>query len=170
MDMIYERKNISMIACIGKNRELGKDNKLIFHFKKDMQFFKTMTMDNAIFMGSKTFKSLPNILPEREHIILTHKNASEFPEGVIVVNNLEDAFDKFRFFDDHLKFVYVIGGASIYEQMLPYAQTIILTHIDAEAEADCYFPTFNENDYRIKTIFTGYEEGTKFEIVKYTRK
>ena len=75
---------ITIIAAIGKNRELGKDNKLIWRIKEDMQFFKDNTIGKPIVMGRKTYESLPNKLPNRKHIILTSKNLS-LDDDIIVL-------------------------------------------------------------------------------------
>ena len=65
--------NITLIAAIGKNRELGKNNDLIWRFKEDMEFFKKQTLGKPVLMGSRTLESLPKLLPERKHIVITSK-------------------------------------------------------------------------------------------------
>ena len=77
-------KNVNMIAAIGKNNELGKDNKLIWNLPNDLKFFKNMTMDKEIIMGSNTFYSLPKLLPGRKHIVLTRRNIENDKIKVIV--------------------------------------------------------------------------------------
>ena len=83
---------ITIIAAIGKNRELGKDNQLIWRIKEDMMFFKENTMGKPIVMGRKTFESLPKKLPNRKHIILTSKNLS-LDEDIIVCHSLEEVLN-----------------------------------------------------------------------------
>ena len=65
---------ISMISSVGRNRELGKNNNLIWHFKEDMKFFKEQTLGKPVIMGMKTLESLPKILPNRQNIVLTRRN------------------------------------------------------------------------------------------------
>jgi len=115
MQQTFTRKNIIMVACVGKNGELGKDNQLIFNLKEDKHFFRDLTLNNAVLMGRKTFDSLPKLLDKRHHIILTHKSAEEFPKDVTVVNNLEQLLKIIEYYDDHFELVFVIGGAEIYE-------------------------------------------------------
>ena len=74
---------ISMIACVGKNLELGKNNDLIWHLPNDLKYFKKVTTNHVVVMGKNTFKSLPKILPNRKNIVLTFPDDSEkFPDEV----------------------------------------------------------------------------------------
>ena len=82
-------KNLSMIAAVGKNLELGKNNQLIWRFKEDMQFFKSQTINKPVVMGMNTLNSLPRLLPQRQHIVLTRKNISLPPE-IIVVHSIDE--------------------------------------------------------------------------------
>ena len=95
-------KNITMIAAIGKNRELGKNNDLIWHLKEDMKFFKDQTMGKPIVMGRKTFESLPKLLPGRKHIILT-KQKLDVPEEVLLFHNKEDVLDYIKSYQEEVK-------------------------------------------------------------------
>ncbi|MBR3199098.1 MAG: dihydrofolate reductase [Bacilli bacterium] len=136
---------INIIAAIGKNNELGKNNDLIWRISEDLKFFAKKTMGHDIIMGRKTFESLPNLLKGRRHIILT-RNPTIMPE-VIVCDSIEEIVDRYK-----RKEAYVIGGASIYAQFLEYAKKMYLTEIDAECkDADVFFPQFNEEEF-IKTI------------------
>ena len=85
-------KNLSLIVAIGKNREIGKNNKLLWHIKEDLQFFKEKTIGKTIIMGEKTFYSLPGILSNRKHIVLTKTN-DIFPNEVEVFRNLDDLLE-----------------------------------------------------------------------------
>lgn len=154
-----------MIAAIGKNRELGKDNDLIWHFKEDMKYFREHTTGHTILMGRKTFDSLPKVLPNRHHIVISHSNP-ELPEDVDLFHSL-DAF--FKAYQDKDEEIYVIGGAQMYTQFLPYADCLLLTEIEDEATADVYFPDFNKDEYR-KTIESTIEEkGITFHHVRYEK-
>lgn len=157
---------ISIIACIGKNGELGKKGDLCFHFKEDMDFFKKTTEGHTCVMGRKTWESLPQPLSNRRSVVVSHtepplKNGKK-PFGVIFDDFPEVlkalAHDEEEFF--------IIGGGQIYEQALPYATNIYLTEVDlADPEADTFFPEFDRNDFET-TILEIYPQ---FKIIKYER-
>ena len=115
-------KNITMIAAVGKNLELGKDNDLIWHFKEDMKFFKENTINKPIVMGMKTLESLPHLLPKRTHIVLTRQN-KKLDNGIIIVHSVDELLDYIKRYDDE---VMIIGGASVYKEMLEYSDKLIL--------------------------------------------
>lgn len=158
--------NISLIAAIGKNFELGKGNDLIWHLPGDLNFFKNVTMGKEIVMGSKTFYSLPNLLPGRKHIVLTRKSI-EIPE-VLVMHLKEELIEYLK---EIKKEVMIIGGASIYAQFIDIADKMYLTHIDAVCdEADAYFPKFNYNDWDSEILRTNSDSGISYKHVLYKRK
>ena len=133
---------ISMIASVGKNMELGKNNNLIWHFKEDMKFFKETTMGHKVIMGRKTYESLPGNLPGREMIVISTKTVDG---DVIVFNDINSIVDKYKNSQEE---IFIIGGASIYKEFLPYASKIYLTEICAEdLAADTFFPSFNKDDW-----------------------
>lgn len=157
-----------MIAAIGKNKELGRNNDLIWHIKGDMKFFKERTMGHTILMGRNTFVSLPKILPGRKHVILSKSAKSSFPEEVDVVNSL-DEFDtlKKKINDD----VYVIGGARVYNEMIDSADIMYLTEIEDEClDADVYFPTFKDSDWERKVLEEHLENDPPYRHVMYKRR
>lgn len=154
----------SIIAAIGKNNALGKDNDLIFHIKEDMDFFRKTTTGHKVVMGSKTWDSLPAKLKNRENIVISRQN---IPEADKTVNNLEDYIAKNI---DTQEEIFIIGGGSIYAQFLPYAKHLYLTEVDSEPEADVFFPEFDKRFYRRKKIKHGKQGGLEYSIVKYTKK
>lgn len=156
---------IILIAAIGKNRELGKENNLIWHLKEDLKFFKENTMGHIIVMGYNTYESLPNLLPGRRHIILTHRDLSI--EGAEVFHNLDELLTYLHNLDED---IYIIGGASIYQQFMPYAQELLLTEINAECnEADVYFPEWNNEDFT-KEIIKEVDGEIPYSHIRYRRK
>lgn len=157
--------NITMIAAIGKNRELGKNNNLIWHFKEDMKFFRNETMGKPIIMGVKTLQSLPKLLPGRKHIVLTTKKR-DLPEEILVVHSIDELLKSIEDYEE----VMVIGGATVYKEMLDYSNKLILTEIDAEAEADVYFPEFDKEKWESEEIAEHEESGIKYKHLVYTRK
>lgn len=156
--------SVSMIAAVGKNLELGKNNNLIWHFKEDMKFFKDTTMGHTVVMGRKTFESLPKALPGRKNIVIS-SNAEYQAQGATVVTCVEEALQ----IADNEE-IFVIGGGKIYAEFLPYADKLYLTEIDAECEdADTYFPQFNKSEY-IKEIINYYDiDGVEFYHVVYKK-
>ena len=160
-------KNITMIAAIGKNRELGKNNDLIWHLKEDMKFFKDQTMGKPIVMGRKTFESLPKLLPGRKHIILT-KQKLDVPEDVLLFHNKEGVLDYIKSYQEE---VMIIGGASIYKEFLEDSNKLVLTEIDDEDKtADTYFPYFDKNEWLKEELSTEEENNIKYKHIIYTRK
>lgn len=158
--------NITIIAAVGRNRELGKNNDLIWHIKEDMKFFKECTMNKKIIMGSKTFYSLPGLLPNRKHIVLTRRNL-DLSSEVLIIHNIEDLLTYLKELKEE---VMVIGGAQIYKEMLPYTDTMILTEIEETTLADAYFPEFNETNWEKETLGNYETPKLKYKRVEYTRK
>lgn len=156
--------SVSMIAAVGRNLELGKNNDLIWHFKEDMKFFKDTTMGHTVVMGRKTFESLPKALPGRKNIVIS-SNSEYQAQGATVVTSVDEAL---RIADNEE--IFVIGGGKIYSEFLPYADNLYLTEIDAECpDADTYFPQFNKADY-IKEIINYFNiDGTEFYHVVYKK-
>ena len=156
---------ISLIACVGKNLEIGKDNDLVFHIKEDLKYFKKVTLNKIVVMGYNTYLSLPNLLPNRTNIILTRKKIKI--EGAIIYNNFE------KLLKDMLKKneeVFIIGGASLYEEFIDYADRLYLTEVDAERNAKVDFPKFNKELYNKKIISQQIDNNLKYDFVLYEKK
>lgn len=160
--------SFSIIACIGKNRELGKNNDLIFHFKEDMKFFRETTRGHAVVMGFNTWKSLgEKPLPNRKNLILSFDKLDNLPEGAAQIPDFDEFVKQSKDADEE---IFIIGGASIYKLFLPYAKTLYLTEVNETKDADVYFPEFNKEDYVLTTLNSITEDGTNFNINQYTRK
>ena len=156
----------SIIAAIGKNNELGKDNDLIWHLKEDMKFFKETTMGHPVVMGRKTFESLPKVLPGRTNIVLSRSN--NFPKEVLVFKNIDELNDYYK---NNNEEIFIIGGASIYNKFINLSDKLYLTLIDDECkDADTYFPSFDENDYYKEVLSEVHEEDICYKHVLYKRK
>src|SRR5210317_1694851 len=113
-----------MIAAIGKNNALGKDNDLLWHLPDDFKRFKQLTTGHKIIMGRKTFESFPKPLPNRTHIIITRdRNYNPDLHSCIVVHSIEEAIQ--LVYDDDISFI--IGGGEIYELGMPYADVLEIT-------------------------------------------
>jgi dihydrofolate reductase len=134
--------NISLVVAASKNNAIGKDNQLLWHLPKDMRFFKNTTWAMPIVMGRKTFESISGkALNGRLNIVVTRQtNFSAL--DVSAVNSIEAAVALAELQD--YKELFVIGGAEIYQQTLPLANTVYLTRVDAIIEGDSFFPTLGE--------------------------
>lgn len=139
----------SLIVAIAKDNVIGKDNKLIWHISEDLKRFKQITSGHKMIMGRKTFESLPGVLPNRQHIILTRNTDYNINDDLVTI---EHDFDSLlKKYSDSEEEVFIIGGAQIYKQFLPYCQKLYLTLIDDSFEnADTFFPQFNFNDYSVE--------------------
>lgn len=136
---------ISVIAAIGKNRELGKKNELLWRIPDDLKRFKKMTLHHPIVMGRKTFESIGKPLPERMNIVVTRNKEWEH-EGVYTASSVEEGLVKAAV--TRAEEIFVIGGAHIYKEAMDFADTLYLTLIDAEdADADVFFPAY-ANDFK----------------------
>lgn len=156
--------SISIIAAVGKNLELGKNNDLIWHFKEDMRFFKETTTGHTVVMGRKTFESLPKALPNRRNIVIS-SNPDYVAEGAEVVTDINDIYSLAE--NDE---VFIIGGGKIYSRFINDADKLYLTEIDAaQPSADVYFPSFDKAEY-IREVINNYcIDGINFSHVLYSK-
>ncbi|OGI31659.1 MAG: hypothetical protein A3G09_02305 [Candidatus Moranbacteria bacterium RIFCSPLOWO2_12_FULL_48_12] len=137
-----ENPRISMIAAVAKkDRAIGKDNALLWHIPEDFQHFKNMTSGHAIIMGENTFKSIGKALPNRTNIVLS-QTPDFAPEGCLVVRSLDEALAAAK--EHESEEIFICGGASVYKQMIPYAERLYLTLVEGGFEADTFFPEYSE--------------------------
>lgn len=131
---------ISLIAAIGKNNELGKQGKLLWSLPADMKHFKETTSGHPVIMGRKTFESIGKPLPNRKNIVITRDKKYQH-DGIDITHSLNEALSRARTTLAQDKEIFIIGGAEIYEQAMPFANKLYITHIDAEdKKADTFFP------------------------------
>lgn len=124
------------VVAMARNRIIGKQNKLPWHFPADLKRFKNLTMGQTIIMGRKTFESIGKPLPGRENFVLTrHLSGKEEQEHLLFFDNIDHAFRSVQ-----TEKGFVIGGADLYSQTLSRVNGIYLTKIDAEYEGDAYYP------------------------------
>ena len=155
----------SIIAAIGKNRELGKDNDLIWHLPNDLKFFREVTTGKTIIMGRKTFDSLPRMLPNRKHIVISSSN--NFNSEVKVYKDIKQLLLDYK---NSIEELFVIGGASIYKQFIDIADKLYLTEVDAECmDASVYFPEFDKNNYEKTILKENEDNGIKYKHVLYKK-
>lgn len=155
---------ISIIAAVGRNYELGRNNDLIWHFHKDMVFFRETTTGSTVLMGRKTFESLPKALPKRRNIVIT-SDKNYIAEGAEVCHSVDEALELCK--NDN---IFVIGGGKIYQQFIDTADSLYLTEIEAEcADADTYFPKFDKPDYSREVLAEHEENDIRFSHVLYKK-
>ena len=148
-----------LVACVDKNFGLGFKNNLLFKIPADLKNFRRLTLNHTIIYGRKTLETFPNQQPldGRRNIILsrTLKNLS----GAEIVGSVEELFEALNVAEEN----FVIGGAKIFTELIPYAEEIFLTVVDAEREADVFFPAVDEFTLQAAQIFNG------FKFRRYTR-
>lgn len=132
---------LSLIAVIGKNRELGKDNALLWHIPGDLPRFKKLTSGHPVIMGKNTFISIGRPLPNRTNIVVS-TNLSPH-EGIHITSNIEDALETAKTAPGNNE-IFIIGGGSLYSQTIHKADTLYLTVVDASAHADTFFPDYSQ--------------------------
>jgi dihydrofolate reductase len=134
---------ITLIAAIGQNNELGKNNQLLWHLPNDFKRFKALTSHHTIIMGRKTFDSLPGILPNRKHIVIS-RNKDLKIEDTIVVNSLENAIELTKYED-----VFIIGGGQIYKESISIAAILEITRVKTTLDADTFFPEIDLKKWQL---------------------
>lgn len=134
---------MNLIVAVDKNWAIGKNNKLLVSIPSDMKFFRETTSGKVVVMGRKTLESFPNGLPlkNRVNIVLT-SDPNYQVRGAVIVHSIEEALKEVEKYPT--EDVYVIGGETIYRQMLPYCDVAHITKIDHAYEADAYFPNLDE--------------------------
>lgn len=134
---------MNLIVAVDKNWAIGKNNKLLVSIPSDMKFFRETTSEKVVVMGRKTLESFPNGLPlkNRVNIVLTSDPDYQV-RGAVIVHSIEEALKEVEKYPT--EDVYVIGGETIYRQMLPYCDVAHVTKIDHAYEADAYFPNLDE--------------------------
>ena len=162
---------MNAIAAVDANWAIGNKNRLLTSIPADMKFFREKTMGHVVVMGRKTLESFPNGLPlkNRVNIVLT-ANRSYKVKDAIIVHTKEELLEELKKYDSNE--LYVIGGGSIYEMLIPYCDTAYITKIDHAYAADTYFPNLNQMDDWEMTEVS--EEQTCFDLeyvfAKYERK
>ena len=161
---------LSIIVAIAKNNVIGKDNKLIWHLPEDLKRFKKLTTNHTIIMGRKTFESLGRILPNRKHVILCNDMELNIDDENVEV--LEDISMLKKYIESEEE-NFVIGGATIYKLLMPYAKKLYITKIDQEFNGDVYFPEIDNNEWKIIEEEKGLKDELNpfdYKYITYLRK
>ena len=161
---------MNLIAAVDKNWAIGCKNKLLVSIPADMKFFRETTVGKVVVMGRKTLESFPNGMPlkKRTNIVLTHDKTYKVPDAILV-HSMEELHEELKKYPS--EDIYVIGGETIYKQLLDECDVAHITKIDYEFEADAYFPNLDElPDWKITQDS---EEQTYFDLeykfVRYER-
>jgi dihydrofolate reductase len=143
---------LNIIVAASENSVIGKDNRLPWHLPSDLNHFREITTGHTIIMGRKTFESLPKILPNRHHIVLTNNtDYSIDSDDVTVVNSLHQLLQIL----DANQLYFVIGGGSIFNILLPYCSKVYLTKIFASFDGDTFFPSLSDDEWKITSSKEG---------------
>lgn len=151
---------ISLIAAIGKNRELGKNNKLLWHIPEDLKRFKKLTKGHVVIMGQNTFESLAKPLFNRINIILSQDRELKV-KNAFVCYSLNEAI-KLAKEKTTFEEIFIIGGAQVYKQTIKFADKLYLTIIENSFDADVFFPDYSE----FKKVI--YKKNCQSDSFKYT--
>ena len=155
---------MNLIAAVDENWAIGKNNQLLVSIPADMKFFRTTTTGKVVVMGRKTLESFPNGLPlkNRTNIVLTHDKSYKVKDAIIVYS-MDELWEELKKYDSDD--IYVIGGESIYRQLVDLCDVAHITKIDFAYDADAYFPNLDEKP---EWVITGdSEEQTYFDLIYY---
>ena len=161
---------LSIIVAKAKNNTIGKDNKLLWHISDDLKRFEELTTGHVIIMGRKTFESLGRVLPNRKHIVFSQNPDFKVnDENVEIVHSMLQLQEYIE--DDKENFV--IGGAMIYNLLMPYVKKMYVTEIDKDFDGDTFFPRINDEIWKEISRENGPEDSKnnlKYEYVVYERR
>lgn len=161
---------LAMIAAMSRNRVIGRDNALPWHISVDLKHFKRTTLGKPVVMGRKTFESIGRPLPGRTNIVVTRQKDYR-PDGVRVATSTASALalaDEVAAADGADE-VMVIGGEQLYRSLLPHAERLYLTEVDAEVEGDAFFPELDAR-WEVASEESGEENDWRFRFVEYRRR
>ena len=152
---------MNIIVAVDKNWAIGFENKLLNSIPEDMKFFRETTTGKVVVMGRKTLESFPNKRPlkNRTNIVITRQKDYQV-DGAVVLHSVEEALDYLKQFKS--EDIYVIGGASIYEQMLPYCDVAHVTLMDYAYQEDTWFPNLDKMEEFV--VAADSEEKTYFDL------
>lgn len=156
---------INMIVCKNNFDYIGKDNKMLYHIPKDLAFFKRKTVNHVIIMGRKTFESLPGLLPNREHWVITRNPSFNKARSF---NSIDDVLEAI---DPNVDY-YIIGGGEIYKQFMPYADCLYVTEVDDFKVGDIRFPSIDMTKWSLSVsrIDIDKKSNLTLRFKKYLRK
>ena len=161
----------SIICALGRNREIGRGNSLLWKISGDLKRFKKLTMGHVIVMGRKTFESIGRVLPGRPHVIIT-RNRDFGHEGCLVVHSLDEAMKKAREIEQGNNGengeIFIVGGGQIYQQAIASVDCLYLTLVDDSMDADVFFPDYSGFG-RVIAEESGQQDGLKYKFLTLER-
>lgn len=157
---------MNIISAIDENNGIGKNNALLTHIPEDMKFFKEKTTNNIVVMGRKTLESFPNqkALPNRINIVISSQILNI--NNAICVRSIDEAIDVANRIG---KEIFIIGGASIYKQFIDKCDTLYITKIYKNFDADTFFPMINDTWNKEELSDIKEYNGTQYQFLKYTK-
>ena len=162
---------LSIIVATANNNVIGKNNKLLWHIPEDLKRFKEITSGHTIIMGRKTFESLPGVLPNRYHIVITRdKSYTSTNNHVEVIHSIEEVINRFN---NSSEMAFIIGGGDIYSQLINTVDKIFLTKILSDFEGDTTFPQINFDEFNIdyeSEVLICEKNGLKYQFIDLSRK
>ncbi len=156
---------LSIICILGKNREIGFQNKLLWDIPEDMEHFRRLTWGHTVIMGDRTFESIGRALPGRKNIVVSRDKNYQAPDCE-VNNSLEDLL---HWAKSQPEEIFVIGGGQIYKQALPFAEKLYLTLVDDSPLADTFFPDYSRDFVQVKSSEQKEYKGIKYKFTEYER-
>lgn len=155
---------MNLIAAVDQNWAIGKDGKLLVQIPADQKYFRELTKGKVIVLGRKTLATFPNGIPlTQRHNIILSSNPNFFVRGGTVVHSINEALDELKQYKE--EDIFIVGGASIYRQFLPYCKNVYITKIDYRYQADSYMPNLDkEPEWQ---VVAESEEQTYFDLEYY---
>jgi dihydrofolate reductase len=167
---IDKKPNLSIIVAVAENLAIGKNNDLLWHLSSDLKRFKKLTTGHPVVMGRRTWESLPKRpLPGRRNIVFT-QNTDFKADGAEVVHSVNSLFKVLKDYDDE---VFVMGGASIYQLLLPFTNRLYVTRVYREFDGDVFFPVIDMSEFNLVSLsdpMFDEESGLDYAYEEYDRK
>lgn len=165
---------VSLVVAMDKQRGIGKNNDLPWHFPADMRFFKETTTGHVVVMGRKNYESIPDRfrpLPNRENAVLTRKKTYQAP-GCTVFHSLEECMENYK--NETERTIFIIGGGEIFKQALDhnFVDEMFITHIDKSYECDVFFPDFDYSLWKKEEVShheMDEKNAASFKILKFSK-
>ena len=154
---------ITLIAAIGRNNEIGLNNKMPWHIPEDLKHFKSYTLGKVVVMGRKTFASIGNkSLPGRKCIVISTQDLHGL---AIRAKDIKDILSIEHCYPE----LVIIGGAMVYKQTINIADKLVITHVDAEFKADTFFPSINPAVWQVSNELHSSNDEYKYRFVEYIK-
>ena len=163
---VFKKGKVTIVSAMSKDKVIGRDNTLPWHLPQDLKRFKSLTLNQVVVMGRKTYESLGKSLPNRLNIILTKDTKWKDIKGdnTYVYYSVEEVLERFKTRD-----LFIIGGSEIYKAFMDYADKMEITLIEKDIEGDTFFPEITEK-WEIENKETHENEDFTYHFITYTRK